>query len=285
MLTADDLHLFNEGTHFRLYEKLGAHLCTRDGVAGAYFAVWAPNAERVSVIGDWNGWNREAHVLAPRESSGIWDGFVPHAGKGARYKFHVRSRSGHGVDKADPYGAYHETPPRTASILWSQDYTWNDAAWLKQRARKNALASPMSIYEVHLGSFMRVPEQGNRVLTYAELAPRLADHVEKLGFTHVELLPVMEHPFTGSWGYQVTGYFAPTSRYGTPQDFMRFVDHLHQRGIGVILDWVPAHFPTDQHGLGDFDGTHLYEHADPRLGVHPDWNTFIFDYGRGEVRS
>ncbi len=285
MLSSDDLHLFNEGTHYRLYDKLGAHTCVRDGVAGTYFAVWAPNAARVSVVGDWNGWNRDANVLTPRDSSGIWEGFIPHAGKGAHYKFHVRSRAGRAVNKADPHGFLHETSPRTASIVWPLDYAWNDDAWLRERGQKQALAAPISIYEAHLGSFMRVPEEHNRPLSYREIAPRLGDHVEKLGFTHVELMPVLEHPFTGSWGYQVTGYFAPTSRHGTPQDFMALVDHLHQRGIGVILDWVPAHFPTDEHGLGDFDGTHLYEHADPRLGFHPDWKSYIFNYGRHEVRS
>ncbi len=285
-LTSDDLHLYNEGTHYRLYDKLGAHLVTQAGRNGTHFAVWAPNAEQVTVMGDWNGWNRSSHVLLPRGSSGIWEGFVPQIGQGAHYKYHVVSRvTGRGVDKADPCGFHHETPPHTASVVWPLDYAWNDAHWMETRARKQTLDAPLSIYEVHLGSFMRMPEQANRWLSYRELAPKLCEHVLQLGFTHVELMPVMEHPFAGSWGYQVTGYFAPTSRYGTPQDFMYLVDYLHQHGVGVILDWVPAHFPTDEHGLGDFDGTHLYEHADPRLGFHPDWKSYIFNYGRNEVRS
>jgi 1,4-alpha-glucan branching enzyme len=285
-LTSDDLHLYNEGTHYKLYDKLGAHPLEVAGRAGTYFAVWAPNAAEVSVKGDWNGWHAGSTPLTPRDNSGIWEGFVPQVGRGERYKYHIRSHQlGYTVDKADPYGFMHETPPRTASIVWSLEHAWQDAEWMSSRARKNALDAPMSIYEVHMASFMRVPEQGNRPLTYRELAHRLADYVERMGFTHVEFMPVMEHPFAGSWGYQVTGYFAPTSRFGTPQDFMYLVDHLHQRGIGVILDWVPAHFPSDEHGLGYFDGTHLYEHADPRLGFHPDWKSCIFNYGRNEVRS
>ncbi|HET8932407.1 MAG TPA: 1,4-alpha-glucan branching protein GlgB [Polyangiales bacterium] len=283
-LSSDDLHLYNEGTHHKLYDKLGAHPSRQDGVDGTYFAVWAPNAELVSVVGDWNGWNAdEGHRLAPRGSSGIWEGFVPKVGQGTRYKYFIRSHHhGYSVQKADPCGFHHETPPRTASVVWSLDYTWNDATWMRERAQKNALSAPISIYEVHLDSFMR---DGARVLTYHELAERLANYVLDTGFTHVELMPVMEYPFTGSWGYQVTGYYAPTSRYGTPQDFMYLVDYLHQRGIGVILDWVPAHFPSDQHGLAYFDGTHLYEHQDPRLGFHPDWKSCIFNYARNEVRS
>jgi 1,4-alpha-glucan branching enzyme len=285
-LTSDDLHLYNEGTHYKLYDKLGAHPMQLAGQAGTYFAVWAPNAAEVSVKGDWNGWHAGSSPLAARANSGIWEGFLPDIGDGQRYKYHIRSHQlGYSVDKADPYGFMHETPPRTASIVRSLDYAWNDAAWMSSRARKNALDAPQSIYEVHMGSFMRVPEDGNRPLSYRELAPRLADYAERMRFTHVEFMPVMEHPFAGSWGYQVTGYFAPTSRFGTPQDFMYLVDHLHQRGIGVILDWVPAHFPSDEHGLGYFDGTHLYEHADPRLGFHPDWKSCIFNYGRNEVRS
>jgi len=283
-LSADDLYLFNEGSHFRLHEKLGAHVLPREG--GTHFAVWAPNAGSVSVIGDFNGWNGDAHPLQARASSGLWEAFLPGVGRGAVYKYRIVSRDGtHRVDKADPFGVLHETPPRTASIAWDLDYAWGDADWMRGRARRNALDQPMSIYEVHLGSWRRVPEEGNRPLTYREAAPLLADHVKRLGFTHVEFLPVMEHPFYGSWGYQTTGYFAPTSRYGTPQDFMFLVDHLHQNGIGVILDWVPSHFPTDEHGLAYFDGTHLFEHADPRQGFHPDWKSFIFNYGRNEVRS
>ena len=286
LLTEDDLYLFNEGSHYRLYRKLGAHPITADGMEGTYFAVWAPDAGQLFVIGDFNNWNKASHPLRPRGQSGIWEGFVPGVGQGALYKYHIVSRhKGYRVDKADPFAFYNEVPPRAGSIVWGLDYEWGDRVWMEERRRRNALGSPISIYEVHLGSWMRVPEEGNRPLTYRELAPKLAEYVQRMGFTHVEFLPVMEHPFHGSWGYQITGYFAPTSRYGTPQDFMHLVDYLHQRGIGVILDWVPSHFPNDEHGLGFFDGTHLYEHADPRKGLHPDWNTFIFNYGRNEVRS
>jgi 1,4-alpha-glucan branching enzyme len=286
LLTADDLYLFNEGTHYRLFEKLGAHPLAVDGVAGTYFAVWAPNAQQVAVIGDFNQWDKASHPLRPRGESGVWEGFIAGVGPGTLYKYHIASRwHGYQVDKADPLAFFHERPPRTASIVWPLEYAWGDQEWMAQRQRRNSLKAPMSIYEVHLGSWRRVPEEGGRFLTYRELAPRLAEHVRRLGFTHVELLPVMEHPFYGSWGYQTTGYFAPTSRYGTPQDFMYLIDVLHQHGIGVILDWVPSHFPTDAHGLGYFDGTHLYEHADMRKGLHPDWNSFIFNYGRNEVRS
>lgn len=285
-LTEDDLFLFNEGNHFRLYQKLGAHLLTAGGTAGAYFAVWAPDAERVSVIGDFNSWDKEAHYLAPRGQSGIWEGFIPGVRQGMKYKYHLQSRyHGYRVDKADPFSVFYEGPPRMASIIWDLDYNWGDAAWLQERGRRNSLTSPLAIYEVHLGSWRRVPEDHHRPLSYRELAPLLADHLRQLGFTHVEFLPVMEHPFYGSWGYQTTGYFAPTSRYGCPQDFMYLVDYLHQQGIGVILDWVPSHFPADEHGLAFFDGTHLYEHADMRKGFHPDWNSYIFNYGRNEVRS
>ncbi len=285
-LTDLDLHLFNEGTHVRLYDKLGAHLETRAGKAGTRFAVWAPNAKKVSVIGDFNGWAKTKHPLKPRASSGIWEGFIPGVAKGAVYKYYISSHvGGHKGEKADPYGFRHEEPPRTASIVWDLDYEWNDAEWVKGRKQRNALSAPMSVYEAHLGSWRRVPEEGNRSLTYREIAPLLAAHVKKLGFTHVELMPVMEHPFYGSWGYQTTGYYAPTSRYGAAQDFMFLVDHLHQEGIGVILDWVPSHFPEDAHGLGFFDGTALYEHSDPKLGFHPDWKSAIYNYGRNEVRA
>ncbi len=284
LLTPFDLHLFNEGTHSHLYEKLGAHLSTDP--AGASFAVWAPNADWVSVIADFNGWSRDANKLVPREQSGIWEGFVPDVEHGALYKYHVHSRvTRAGADKADPFAVFAEQPPRQASVVWDLSYDWGDADWMSSRSRANGRQSPWSVYEVHLGSWMRVPEEDNRSLTYRELAPRLADYAHRLGFTHVEFMPVMEHPFYGSWGYQSTGYFAPTSRYGTPQDFMFLVDHLHQHGIGVILDWVPSHFPSDEFGLQTFDGTHLYEHADPRLGVHPDWGSSIFNYGRNEVRG
>lgn len=286
LLTDDDLYLFNEGTHNRLYEKLGAHLIATDKGSGVYFAVWAPNARRVSVIGDFNGWNRDRHRLRCRGTSGVWEGFIAGIGAGAVYKYHITSHyRGYQVDKADPVGFFSEVPPKTASIVASLDYDWGDREWMEHRWKRNRADAPMAIYELHLGSWMRVPEQGHRWLTYRELAPRLAEYVNKMGFTHVEFLPVMEHPFYGSWGYQTTGYFAPTSRYGTPRDFMYLVDYLHQSGVGVILDWVPSHFPTDEHGLGFFDGTHLYEHADPRNGLHPDWNSFIFNYSRNEVRS
>lgn len=285
-ISADDLHLFNEGTHFHLYEKLGAHLSERDGVAGAHFAVWAPNAEYVSVIGDFNHWDKGSHPLRSKGSSGIWEGFVPGIPHGATYKYHIASRfNGYRVDKADPVGFYHQTPPATASRVWDLKYDWQDQSWMKERGSRSKHSSPISIYEVHLGSWMRVPDENNRHLTYRELAPQLADYVKRMGFTHVEFLPVTEHPFYGSWGYQTTGYFAPTGRYGTPQDLMYLIDCLHQHGIGVILDWVPSHFPCDEHGLIYFDGTHLYEHMDMRKGFHPDWNSYIFNYGRHEVRS
>jgi 1,4-alpha-glucan branching enzyme len=281
-----DLHLFNEGSHLRLWEKLGAHPGVSEGRAGTWFAVWAPSAERVSVVGDWNAWRPDVAPLARCGDSGIWQGFVAGVERGARYKYHVASRyAGYRVEKADPLAFHAETPPDTASIVWTLDYAWHDADWLALRAPRQALTAPTAIYEVHLGSWRRVPEAGNRSLTYRELAGSLPDYVAELGFTHVELLPVMEHPFYGSWGYQTTGYYAPTSRHGTPQDLMYLIDRLHQRGVGVILDWVPAHFPSDQHGLGYFDGTHLYEHGDPRQGIHPDWNSFIFNFGRHEVRS
>jgi 1,4-alpha-glucan branching enzyme len=286
LLTPYDLHLFNEGKHNRLYEKFGAHVVEVDGRRGTYFAVWAPNAERISVVGDFNGWNPDSHPMNPRESSGVWEAFLRDLGPGTVYKYHIRSRYHmYTVDKSDPYGFYNEIPPRTASIVWDLGYEWNDAEWMRKRGERNRFDAPISTYEVHLGSWMRVPEEGNRSLTYREMAVKLADYVHDMGFTHVEFLPVMEHPFFGSWGYQITGYFAPSARFGTPQDFMHLVDYLHQRGIGVILDWVPSHFPTDEHGLGYFDGTHLYEHADPRKGFHPDWKSDIFNYDRNEVRA
>jgi 1,4-alpha-glucan branching enzyme len=286
LLTDDDLHLFNEGTHHALGEKMGAHPVTApDGALGTCFAVWAPNADSVSVIGDFNDWQADATPLAARDSSGVWEAFVPRVGQGALYKFHIRSPTHRfEADKTDPYGLHFQQAPATAAVVWSLDgFGWNDADWLAGRPRLNALDAPMSIYEVHLGSWMR--GDANRMLSYDELAWRLGDHLERTGFTHVEFLPLTEHPFYGSWGYQTTGYFAPTSRYGTPQEFMGLVDHLHRRGFGVILDWVPSHFPNDPHALGLFDGTHLYEHADPRLGIHPDWDSYIFNYGRNEVRS
>jgi 1,4-alpha-glucan branching enzyme len=286
LIRDQDLHFFNEGTHSRLFNHFGGHLVEFDGQRGAYFAVWAPNARRVSVIGDFNGWKADVNVLRPLAHSGIWEGFIPGLDRGTIYKYHIVSHyNGYTVDKADPYGFLHETPPRTASVLWDLEYQWNDGEWMNRRREQNWFNQPVSVYEVHLGSWRRVPEEGNRSLNYREIAPRLAEYVNEMGFTHVELMPVMEHPFFGSWGYQVTGYFAPTSRYGTPQDLMWMIDYLHQHGIGVILDWVPSHFPTDEHGLSYFDGTHLYEHADQRLGFHPDWNSYIFNYGRNEVRA
>ena len=280
------VHLFSEGTLDHAHRVLGARPHTVDGVDGTYFAVWAPNARSVSVVGDFNDWAPRRHVMHLHHGSGIWEVFIPGVSHGAHYKYHVVGpTNGYRVDKADPYGYFHETSPKTASIVWNLDYTWGDDAWMRERARQDALQRPVSLYEVHLGSWMRVPEEGNRSLTYREIAPRLAGYVERLGFTHVEIMPVMEHPYYASWGYQITGYFAPTSRYGTPQDFMFLVDTLHQRGIGVILDWVPSHFPTDAHGLSYFDGTHLYEHADRQKGFHPDWQSNVFNYGRFEVQN
>ena len=288
LLTEQDIYHFREGTYYRAYEKLGAHPATAaDPTRATRFAVWAPNASAVSVIGDFNHWRRGHTRLSPRDdSSGIWEGVVEGVGPGALYKYHVVSRhGGQAVDKSDPYAFRTELPPRTASVVWNLAYEWRDAQWMQRRAAVNALGSPWSIYELHLGSWRRVAEERNRFLSYRELAHAIADYVTDLGFTHVELLPVMEHPFYGSWGYQVTGYFAPTARYGSPQEFMYLVDYLHQRGLGVILDWVPSHFPADEHGLARFDGTHLYEHADPRQGFHPEWNSSIFNYGRAEVRD
>ena len=286
-LTDHDIFLFKEGTHARLSEKLGAHLITQDGREGVHFAVWAPNAAAVTVMGDFNGWDKTAHPLAARsDGSGVWEGIVQGIGNGECYKYHIVSRDrSYEVDKADPCGVFSEVPPRTGSRVWDLSYTWNDGDWMGRRRAANALGAPMSIYEVHLGSWRRVPEEDNRSLSYRELAPQLAEYVRGIGFTHVEFLPVTEHPFYGSWGYQTTGYFSPTSRQGTPQDLMFLIDTLHQAGIGVILDWVPSHFPADEHGLAYFDGTYLYEHADPRQGFHPEWNSSIFNYGRNEVRG
>jgi 1,4-alpha-glucan branching enzyme len=283
VLTDHDVYLFKEGTHGRLYEKLGCQF--KDGTAT--FAVWAPNARRVSLIGDFNGWEPQAHSLAARpDGSGIWEGRVRGVEHGQAYKYHiVTQHDGQHFDKADPFAFHSQTPPETASRVWTLDYEWGDADWMAARRSANALDAPVAIYEVHLGSWRRRPEEGNRHLTYRELAHELAEYVHDMGFTHVELMPVTEHPFYGSWGYQTTGYFTPTARYGTPQDFMYFVDTLHRHGIGVILDWVPSHFPDDGHGLAYFDGTHLYEHADPKQGYHPEWHSAIFNYGRHEVRG
>ena len=284
LLSEQDLYLFNEGTHLRLYDHLGAHLVANGTEKGTYFAVWAPAAESVSVIGEFNRWNVDAHPLAQRDASGIWEGFIPGVERGAIYKYHiVSSRPGYQVDKADPLAFASEMPPQTGSAVWPLGYKWDDAAWMATRKERNHLRAPISIYEVHLGSWRRKPD--GEFLSYRDVAQPLADYVRETGFTHVQFLPLMEHPFFGSWGYQTTGYFSPTRRFGDPQDLMYLIDHLHQEGIGVILDWVPSHFPTDQHGLGYFDGIHLYEHADPRQGFHPDWQTFIFNYGRHEVRS
>ncbi|HEV8660441.1 MAG TPA: 1,4-alpha-glucan branching protein GlgB [Thermoanaerobaculia bacterium] len=287
LLSDWDLYLFNEGSHHKLWEKLGSHIVERDGVLGTNFAVWAPNAEQVSVIGEFNGWDPRANGLEARANSGIWEGFIPRVGKGSTYKYHIVSRhNGYRVDKADPLGIHHETPPRTASIVWDLDYEWNDDEWMSTRKERNSFTAPMTMYELHIGSWRRIfDEHGVRPMSYRELAEPLAEYAKKMNFTHIEFMPVMEHPFYGSWGYQVTGYFAPTSRFGTPQDFKYLVDVLHQNGIGVILDWVPSHFPSDEHGLAYFDGTHLFEHADPRKGFHPDWSSLIFNYGRNEVRS
>jgi 1,4-alpha-glucan branching enzyme len=286
LLTHDDLHWFNEGSHLHLYHKLGAHLVEHQGVPGVYFAVWAPNAASVHVIGEFNGWNKQSHPLRVRGESGIWEGFIPNIWQGAIYKYHIVSRhNGYQVDKADPVGFFHEIPPATGSVVWNLDYAWQDDNWMKTRGQRHQLTAPMSVYELHLGSWARVPEDGYRSLHYREMAPRLVEYLRRMGFTHVQFLPVMEHPFFGSWGYQVTGFFAPTSRYGNPQDLMFLIDYLHQHEIGVILDWVPSHFPSDAHGLAFFDGTALFEHADPRQGFHPDWASYIFNYGRHEVRS
>ncbi len=285
-LTDFDLYLFNAGDHHRIYEKLGAHSMEIHGIKGVQFSVWAPNARSVSVIGDFNHWDPRWHAMRVLGGSGVWEIFIPDLNEGSLYKFRIKTKDGRLLDKADPYAFEMEHRPRTASrINFLGNYQWGDHAWLERRKHTDHFAQPMSVYEVHLGSWARVPEEGNRWLTYRELAKKLVAYVKEKGFTHIELLPIFEHPFDGSWGYQVTGYYAPTSRFGSPQDFMHFVDFCHQNDVGVILDWVPAHFPTDPHALGEFDGTHLYEHEDPRLGEHPDWGSYIFNYGRHEVRN
>lgn len=285
-----DLYLFNEGNHHQIYEKLGAHLRIVRyydiSISGVSFAVWAPNAKRVSVIGDFNFWDGRRHVMRCLGSSGVWEIFVPGLQPGQNYKYEIKLKNGMLVEKSDPYAFYAEVRPKTASKVFDiNGYEWHDQKWMEERAKKNWFKEPISIYEVHLGSWMRVWEEGNRFLTYREIAPKLAEYVKSCGYTHIELLPIMEHPLDISWGYQVTGYFAPTSRYGNPKDFMYFVDYMHQNNIGVILDWVPAHFPKDGHALGRFDGTALYEHEDPRKGEHKDWSTYIFNYGRNEVKN
>jgi 1,4-alpha-glucan branching enzyme len=286
LLKEEDVYLFNEGNHYRLYEHLGAHSMTLGETRGTYFAVWAPNAERVQVIGDFNRWGEISQDLYPHGVSGIWEGFLPEVKNGDLYKFRIDSRGqDYRVDKADPFAFHNEIPPKTGSVVWDLWYDWGDREWLERRKQMNPMNQPISVYEVHLGSWRRIPGESDLFLTYRELAPPLTEYVKALGFTHVEFMPVMEHPFYGSWGYQCTGYFAPTSRFGRPQDLMYLIDYLHQNGIGVILDWVPSHFPTDEHGLAYFDGTHLFEHADRRQGHHPDWDSFIFNYNRHEVRS
>ena len=283
-LSESDLYLFNKGDHHRMYEKLGAHYAEVNGVGGIQFAVWAPSARSVSVIGNFNGWDRRKHTMRVLGSSGIWEIFIPGLPEGELYKFHVKTQFGFVMDKTDPYGFEMELRPRTASkVNFLSQFVWSDDKWIQQRAQSDHLDKPMAVYEVHLGSWQR--GEDNRWLTYRETANRLVEYVKKMGYTHIELLPVMEHPFDGSWGYQVTGYFAPTSRYGSPADLMYFVNHFHRNGIGVFLDWVPAHFPKDMFALAQFDGTHVYEHADPRKGEHQDWGTYIFNYGRHEVKN
>ncbi|MDD3539186.1 MAG: 1,4-alpha-glucan branching protein GlgB [Atribacterota bacterium] len=283
----EDVFLFNEGTHYQLYRHMGAHFREEKEEKKVHFAVWAPNAEAVSVIGDFNNWQPDSHPLKQIHlGSGIWEGTITNLDKGEKYKYHIKSRyQNYRVDKRDPFAFYGEKPPATASLIWDLSYQWQDGDWMERRREKNQLNQPFSIYEVHLGSWRRKSNLQNDFLSYREIAPQLAQYCKDNGFTHIELLPVMEHPFYGSWGYQTVGYFSPTSRYGTPQDFMHLIDFLHQQGIGVILDWVPSHFPGDEHGLVYFDGTHLYEHADPRQGFHPDWNSYIFNYSRREVQA
>jgi len=286
LFTDFDINLFKAGKHFRLYEKLGAHLAEVDGQKGTYFAVWAPSAKAVSVVGDFNYWTEGEHNLNVRwDGSGIWEGFIPGIDQGSKYKYKIHSHNSDiKTEKADPFAFYCETPPNTASVVWDLQHNWNDENWMQNRKDFNGLDRPYSVYEVHLGSWRKKIEE-NRSLTYAELAEELVNYVKETGFTHVELMPIMEYPYEPSWGYQLVGYFAPTSRFGKPEDFMALVDAFHQAGIGVILDWVPSHFPSDEHGLGFFDGTHLYEHPDIRKGYHPDWKSLIFNYGRNEVRS
>ena len=287
VLTDFDLHLLSEGTHHRVFEKLGAHRITVGSTTGVHFAVWAPNADRVSLIGDFNSWDGRVNPMRLLVPSGVWEIFIPDLRDGENYKFEIRTKQGHLLRKSDPFGFAFEVPPQSASIVRDiSGYVWRDEAWMQSRREQGGwLTRPMAVYEVHLGSWARIPEEGNRFLTYAELAHRLVPYVKGLGFTHIELMPVMEHPFSGSWGYQVLGFFAPTSRFGPPEDFKLFVDACHKAGLGVILDWVPGHFPRDEHGLARFDGTALFEHADPRQGEHQDWGTLIFNYGRNEVRN
>ncbi len=285
LFTEFDINLFKAGKHYKLYEKFGSHVVTVDGETGTYFAVWAPSAKSISVVGDFNYWIEGEHMLNVRwDGSGIWEGFIPNVGVGTLYKYKIFSQhNNYSVDKADPYAKKCELPPNTASVVWEDDYSWKDSRWMKSRKEKNALDAPYSVYEVHLGSWKR--KDNNKFLSYKEMADELVDYVKKMNFTHVEMMPVMEYPFDPSWGYQLTGYFAPTSRFGNPDEFKYLVDAFHKKGIGVILDWVPSHFPSDEHGLGFFDGSHLYEHPDRRKGYHPDWKSLIFNYGRNEVKS
>jgi len=287
LMTEYDVYLFREGKHSKLYEKLGSHVMVVDGKTGVHFGVWAPNAKKVSVVGDFNNWKPGSHPLLPHtDGSGLWEGFIPNLPSGSLYKYHVASRyNGYSAEKGDPFAFMWEVPPRTASVVYNLKYSWSDDVWSAQRNRRNSLESPLTIYECHLASWRRIANEDNRSLSYVELSSQLPEYLAKLGFTHVEFLPVMEHPFYGSWGYQMAGYFAPSSRLGTPFEFMGLVNSIHSAGIGVFLDWVPSHFPTDDYALGYFDGTHLYEYPDPRKGVNRDWGSYVFDFGRGEVRS
>jgi 1,4-alpha-glucan branching enzyme len=288
ILTRYDIYLFREGKHLQLYDKLGSHLLQLDGREGIQFSVWAPNAKHLHVIGDFNNWHPGTHPLKLRDdNSGVWEGFIPDIPRGTLYKYHIESstKSGSMVEKGDPFASYWELPPRTASIAWDLRPSWTDTEWMESRSSRNASDSPWSIYEIHLGSWRRAPEDNNRWMTYRETSRELPKYLKEMGFTHVELLPVMEHPYAPSWGYQTLGYFAPTSRFGLPEDFIHLVNELHRAGIGVVLDWVPSHFPSDSYGLANYDGTHLYEYSDPKKGYHPDWTSYIFDFGKGEVRS
>jgi 1,4-alpha-glucan branching enzyme len=286
LLTDFDIALFVSGKHFRLYEKMGAHLLTVNKTNGTYFAVWAPNAQQVAVIAGFNNWERGSHQLFKRwDESGIWEGFIPHVGKGEVYKYYIKGFDGSDIEKGDPYALRWEHPPQKASIVWDTNYIWKDKSWLTKRPKLNALDQPMSVYELHLGSWQRDPSNAERVLSYGEIANTLVPYILEMGFTHVEFMPIMEYPYYPSWGYQITGYFAASSRHGTPQDLMFLIEELHKNNIAVILDWVPSHFPGDANGLFNFDGTHLYEHADMRKGFHPDWKSYIFNYDRNEVRS
>lgn len=284
LLTEFDVHLFREGRHLNIYEKLGSHCITHNGVDGTLFAVWAPSAREVFVIGSFNDWNRKSHRLFPRlDSSGIWEGFIPHVKVGDIYKYLILSEHGEELEKGDPYARSWEVPPKTASVVWESHYQWNDSGWMRERHAHNSLQAPISVYEMHYASWRR--HENHHSLSYREMAVELVNYLKEMGYTHVEFMPLMEHPFDGSWGYQICGYFAPTSRFGTPEDFKFLIDSLHNAQIGVLLDWVPSHYPGDAHGLYRFDGSHLYEHADPRQGFHPDWNSYIFNFGRFEVRN